>query len=338
MLHIDAAQLAARLERGALIHALEAAFCAPSVVPDREHYAVKSTQGAAGTLLLMPAWRVGGALGVKITTIFPGNAQRGLPAVGATYLLLDASTGMPRALIDGGELTLRRTGAASALASRHLSDPASSRLLMVGTGKLAPHLIESHATVRPIREVRIWGRRLDQARLVAESLSRRHERANAAAEAPSDRSSSGHSFSIAATEDLEAAVRWADIVSCATLSRTPLVLGAWLEPGQHLDLVGAFTEDMCETDDEAIRKAELFVDTRAGALAESGEIMGAMARGAIDASAIRAELCELSTGRFARSNPRAVTVFKSVGTALEDLAAAELAVAGMRNAVGAPRE
>jgi alanine dehydrogenase len=322
MLHIDAAQLAARLERRALIDALEAAFRTPAVVPDREHYEVKTMQGPAGTLLLMPAWRVGAALGVKITTIFPGNAGRGLPAVGATYLLLDATTGMPRALIDGGELTLRRTGAASALASRHLSDPGSSRLLMVGTGKLAPHLIESHATVRPIQEVRIWGRRPDQARSVAQSMSRRLKGPEAVGV-----SSNSCSFSITATDDLEEAVRWADIVSCATLSRAPLVLGAWLKPGQHLDLVGAFTKEMCETDDAAIGKSELFVDTRAGALAEAGEILGAMARGVIDASAIRAELFELSSGRFARSDPRAITVFKSVGTALEDLAAAELALA-----------
>jgi alanine dehydrogenase len=308
MLYIDAAHLAARLDRGALIDALETAFRAPAVVPDREHYQVAAPPGAGGTLLLMPAWRVGGAMGVKVVTVFPDNARRGLPAVGATYLLLDAATGAPRALIDGGELTLRRTGAASALASRHLSNPGASKLLMVGAGKLAPHLIESHARVRPIREVRLWGRRFERARSVAESLDRR-------------------CFDARATEDLEAAVRWADIVSCATLSNAPLVRGEWLRPGQHLDLVGAFTRDMCEADDAAIARSELFVDTRAGALAEAGEILGAMARGAIEASAIRAELLELSSGRFARSSPRVITVFKSVGTALEDLAAAELAVA-----------
>jgi ornithine cyclodeaminase len=310
MLQIDATQLATLLERGALIDALEAAFRAPAVVPDREHYDVAGSRGAGGTLLLMPAWRLGGALGIKIATIFPDNAQRGLPAVAATYLLLDAATGMPRALIDGGELTLRRTGAASALASRQLSDPRASKLLMVGTGKLAPHLIASHAAVRPIREVRIWGRQPERAHALAASLRHR-------------------SLEVEATGELEAAVRWADIVSCATLSREPLVRGAWLNPGQHLDLVGAFTKDMCETDDAAIGRAELFVDTRAGALAEAGEILGAIARGVIDASAIRAELLELSSGRFARSGPSAITVFKSVGTALEDLAAAELAVSSI---------
>jgi ornithine cyclodeaminase len=178
---------------------------------------------------------------------------------------------------------------------------------MVGTGRLAPHLIESHALVRPIREVRIWGRRAERASALAAFLNRPHLR-------------------IEAADDLEAAVRWADIVSCATLSRRPLVQGAWLGAGQHLDLVGAFTPEMCEADDEALARAELYVDTRLGALAESGEIAGAIARGILSPLAVRAELGELASGRFARSHPRALTLFKSVGTALEDLIAAELAL------------
>jgi alanine dehydrogenase len=260
-----------------------------------------------GTLLVMPAWRVGASLGIKVATVFPDNAAQGLPAVAATYLLLDAGTGQPRALIDGAELTLRRTGAASALASRYLSPEGATRLLMVGTGKLAPHLILSHAAVRPIREVRIWGRQFDRARALAASLQ-------------------GASCSVEAARDLEAAVRWADIVSCATLSRQPLVRGAWVKAGQHLDLVGAFTPEMCECDDEAVARAELFVDTRGGALAESGEITGALARGVIDRGAVRGEFMDLGSARFARSGPSAITLFKSVGCALEDLVAAELAL------------
>jgi ornithine cyclodeaminase len=179
---------------------------------------------------------------------------------------------------------------------------------MVGTGQLAPHLIESHVRVRPIREVRIWGRRSERARAVAASLHSPQLR-------------------VEAVDDLEAAVRWADIVSCASLSQQPLVRGAWLRAGQHLDLVGAFNPQMCEADDEAVARAELYVDTRVGALAESGEIVGAIARGVIGPQAVRAELGELQSGRFKRSHPAAITLFKSVGTALEDLAAAELAIA-----------
>lgn len=310
MLQLDAPALAARLDRRALIDALDEAFRRPAVVPRREHYTIEPARpgGRAGTLLVMPAWRAGESMGIKLATVFPDNAERGLPAVAATYLLLNASTGEPRALMDGEELTLRRTGAASALASRHLSAPDASRLLMVGTGRLAPHLIESHALVRPIREVRIWGRRAERARALAAALSRPHLR-------------------IEAADHLEAAVQWADVISCATLSRTPLVHGEWLRAGQHLDLVGAFTPEMCEADDDALARAELFVDTRLGALAESGELAGAIARNILSPLAVRAELGELATGRFSRSHPQALTLFKSVGTALEDLVAAELALA-----------
>ncbi|HUE10683.1 MAG TPA: ornithine cyclodeaminase family protein [Steroidobacteraceae bacterium] len=310
MLQLDAAALAARLDRRSLIEALDAAFRKPCSVPTRQQYQLEPAQpgGSGGTLLVMPAWRTGDALGIKLVTVFPDNALRGLPAVSASYLLLDAATGQPRAILDGAELTLRRTGAASALASRALSSPDAARLTMVGTGRLAPHLIESHAAVRPIREVRIWGRRADRARALAASLA-------------------STELSVEGTDDLEAAVRWADIISCATLSRQPLVRGAWLKAGQHVDLVGAFTPEMREADDETIARAELCVDTRAGALEESGEIIGAIARGVIDRNGIGAELSELASGRFKRSRPEAITVFKSVGCALEDLAAAQLALA-----------
>lgn len=302
MLELDAAALAARLDRRALIDALDRAFRGPHDAPPRQQYALP-----AGTLLLMPAWNAR-VCGVKLVTVFPENGRHGRPTVAASYMLFDATDGRPRALLDGGELTARRTGAASALAARHLAPPGATRMLMVGSGRLAPHLIESHACVRPIREVRIWGRRLERARSLAAALAR-------------------PGWSVEATEDLESAVRWADLVSCATLAHEPLVRGAWLRPGQHLDLVGAFTAEMREADDAALARAELFVDTREGALSESGELIGALRRGVIASSAIRSALTELNRGTFCRSGPEAITLFKSVGAALEDLAAAELALA-----------
>ena len=295
-------------------------FARPARFRVRQQYqlAPAAPDRSAGTLLVMPAWQPGGALGIKLVTVFPDNPLQGLAAVSASYVLFDATNGQPRALLDGGELTLRRTGAASALASRHLSVPQASRLLMVGTGRLAAHLIESHVLVRPVREVRIWGRRADRARALAASLR-------------------GPELSVEATDDLEGGTRWADIVSCATLSRQPLVRGAWLKEGQHLDLVGAFTPEMREVDDEAVARAQVFVDTRSGALSESGEIIGAIARGVIDQRAIRGELCELGSGLFKRSGPRAITLFKSVGSALEDLAAAQLALTPIRPSANPPR-
>jgi ornithine cyclodeaminase len=182
---------------------------------------------------------------------------------------------------------------------------------MIGTGGLAPHVIESHAVVRPIRSVRIWGRRPERARAIAESLAEK-------------------SYDIEAVEDLEAAVGWADIISCATLATVPLVHGAWLREGQHLDLIGSYTPQMREADDAALARATIYVDTRTGALVESGELVHALATGVLKAADIRGELFDLVRGlAIKRKTAKEITLFKSVGSAIEDLAAAELALAGV---------
>ena len=267
----------------------------------------------------MRRWRANGAIGVKLVTVFADNVIRSLPAVHACYVLFDGNTGAPLAMLDGNELTLRRTGAASALAAKYLARPDAERLLMVGTGELAPHVILSHAEVRPIKAVRIWGRRSERAREVADAVS-------------------GHDFSVDVCNDLEAGVAWADIISCATLSQTPLIEGRWLRPGQHLDLIGAFRPNMREADDVALTRAALYVDTRAGALVEAGEFVQTLAAGLIEPSDIKGELSELVRGLVpGRSDPDAITLFKSVGTAIEDLAAAELAVEGAMSQSGGAR-
>jgi alanine dehydrogenase len=304
MLQLDAQEIAARLDRGPLIDALQRAFQADFEAPQRLHYEV----GANNTLLIMAAWRPGGCFGVKLVTIFPENAQRGRSAVCATYTLFDAATGVPLAVLDGTELTRRRTAAASALAARYLARPDASRLLMVGTGSLATHVIESHAAVRPIRAVRIWGRRFAQAEAVARLLA-------------------GRPYQIEAAHDLEAAVRWADVISCATLAESPLVQGAWLRPGQHVDLIGSFMPSMREVDDDALRRSQIYVDTRQHALAESGELLHGLSAGVITLADIRGELAELVRGTvLGRRSAEDITLFKSVGCAIEDLAAAEMAL------------
>ncbi len=213
-------------------------------------------------------------------------------------------------MIDGTELTRRRTAAASALASRYLSRGDSKTLLMVGTGKLARHLIVAHACARDIDNVLIWGRRAEAARALASSLAT-------------------ESFSVGVVTDLEGAVSEVDIVSCATLAGEPLIRGDWLHEGQHLDLVGAFRPDMREADSEAVSRADVYVDTYSGALSEAGDILQAIKEGAIIESDIAADLSELAQGECqGRTTNEAITLFKSVGTALEDLAAAELV---MRN-------
>jgi ornithine cyclodeaminase len=262
-------------------------------------------------LLLMPAWEKGGSesgfLGVKVVSVYPGNAKRGLPSVAGTYLLMRADTGEPLAVIDGQALTLWRTAAASALAASYLARQDARRLVMVGAGALAPYLIAAHASVRPIDDVLVWNHNFARAETRAAELA-------------------GRPYAVRATRDLEAAVRDADIVSCATLSNDPLVKGAWLKPGAHLDLVGAFTPKMRESDDEAARLATLYVDTRAGALKEAGDIVQPLAAGIIQESDISGDLFDLCRGTAGgRDTPDQITLFKSVGTALEDLPAAALA-------------
>jgi len=307
MRFIDDDAVERRLELPRLIERLADAFRAESAVPVRHHHEIAVPGAVAGTLLVMPAWTLGGQLAVKLVTVFPDNARRSLPTVLAAVLLLSAETGVPLALVAGRALTVRRTAAASALAARHLARPDAAHLVMVGTGALAPALIAAHASVRPLRRVTVWGRDPAKARALAARL-----------ELPG--------VALAATEDLAGAVRAADIVSCATLSQEPLVAGDWLAPGAHLDLVGGFTPAMRETDDAAIRRAAVFVDTRAGATREAGDIVQPLASGLLTADAIRGDLYDLARGRVAGRRARdEITLFKSVGCALEDLAAAQLA-------------
>ncbi len=217
---------------------------------------------------------------------------------------MDATSGEPLALIEGTVLTRWRTAAASALAADYLARRDATRLLMVGAGTLAPHLILAHAAVRPIREVRVWSRDPRNAEALTRQLS-------------------VHGFDVSPTENLEESTDWANMISCATLSNTPLIRGAWLKPGVHLDLVGAFRPDMRESDDDAMTRARIHVDTRAGALSEAGDILLAIETGAITEDAIAADLFALTMGIAAgRGRSDEITLFKSVGAALEDLAAA----------------
>ena len=291
----------------ALVEALRQMFRSGCEMPPRHHHRVKVPGEPDATLLLMPAWVAGEHLGVKIVNVMPGNGQRGLPSVVSNYLLSDARSGQLLALIDGGELTSRRTAAASALAASYLARAEASHLLIVGTGQLALNMVAAHASVRPIRQVSVWGRRRERAEAVAGQV----------------RDELG--IEAVAVGDLEAAVRQAHIVSTVTLASEALVRGDWLQPGVHLDLVGAFRPDMRECDDEAVRRASVFADTREGACTEGGDIVQALASGALTPEGIRADLYELARGMHAgRADGDEITLFKSVGAALEDLAAARL--------------
>ena len=220
-------------------------------------------------------------------------------------MLLDGESGEICALLDGPALTVWRTACASALAADYLARSDASHLVMVGTGALSQHLIRAHCAVRPISKVAIWGRNRDKALAVADSLA-------------------DLELEVSVADDLQRAVSQGDIISCATMSSTPLVKGAWLKPGAHLDLVGAYRPDMRESDDEAVRRARVYVDTISGATKEGGDITQPLASGILDLDAIRGDLFGLCQNKCSsRWVPDEITLFKSVGTALEDLAAAQ---------------
>lgn len=307
MLHISKSQIENELSYERLIPALKAAFCADIIAPQRQHYEVKnSTTQKDSTLLLMPAWEAGKYLGVKIVTVSPENAKYQLPSIQGTYILMDAEKGLPLAMLDAPTLTSIRTAAASALASSYLSREDSATLLMIGTGALAPRLIEAHGSVRPIKEVYIWGRNFEKAKRIASQFAGVH-------------------FSIKAISTIEEIIKVIDIISVATLSETPLVLGKWLQAGQHLDLVGAYKPTMREADDEAILKSRIFVDSHESAGKEAGDIVIPLQNGIITKEAIQADLFELcQANKVGRKTQNEITLFKSVGHALEDLAAAKL--------------
>ena len=302
---IPADAVHAALDWRSLVDALRAAFVAGATAPVRSSHAV-TPEG--DRLLLMPAWD-GAGLGVKIVTVFPRNRERGIASVGALYVLMDGTTGHPVALIDGEALTLRRTAAASALASTYLARADARTLLVVGTGALAPFMAEAHCAVRQVDRVMVWGRHPERAEHVAAGLAARGMPATPAGE-------------------LVRALAQADIVSCATTARAPIVRGAQVRAGTHVDLVGAFTRDMRESDDDLVARARVFVDTYAGALKEAGDLVQPIETGAIARAHVLAELAELCAGTHGgRERGDEVTLFKSVGTALEDLCAARLVAA-----------
>lgn len=304
---VDAEALATVLPYEGLTDALQQAFSQPFETPTRMHHEVRRRGGETpSTLLIMPAWDPSGQVVVKLVNVVPGNSGRGLPAIMGAVLVSDARTGAWSLALDGGELTARRTACASALASRYLSRTDADTLMIVGAGRLARHLICAHAASRPIRNVLVWARR----RVEAEKLARW----------------AGERGFNASHVTLEEGARAASIISCATLSERALIRGEWLRPGVHLDLVGAFRPAMREVDGEAVALSEVFVDHLDSARAEAGDLIIAAQERRFDFEAVRADLFRLcSGGHRGRASRTQITLFKSVGHAVEDLCAARMA-------------
>ena len=307
MLFLNAEQTNEALPWLELVDALRDGFVKQCNSPLRHQHEFEIPGESPGTLVIMPGWISGEYLGVKQILVIPDNGKRELSSVSANYQLSSAIDGQAVALIDGAALTNRRTAAASALASSYLSRTDSKHLLMVGTGGLARSLIQAHVAARPIEHISVWGRSPSRSKLLVDDMK-------------------AIGINTIAIEDLETTAKQADIISCATLADSPLIFGKWLKDGAHLDLVGAFKPSMRECDDFAISRSSVFVDTREGALEEAGDIIQTINAGEFAANDIKADLYQLCSGRHTgRENEREITVFKSVGTALEDLAAAVLA-------------
>ncbi|MFL5260104.1 MAG: ornithine cyclodeaminase family protein, partial [Hyphomicrobiales bacterium] len=274
-----------------IVEALRQAFRESYTTPVRHHHELSET----AILLLMPAWSDRYS-GLKTVMFKTDNAARGLPTVQANYLLMDNDTGETLAVMDGTELTRRRTAAASALAADYLARRDSKTLAVIGAGALAPHFIRAHRAVRPIRKILLYSRTRSKAEAVAGALDE---------------------FEAKVLDDPEQAVRQADIVSCITTSTVPIVRGAWLKPGIHVDLAGAFKPSMRETDGETVARARVYVDTREGALAEAGDLLQAREEGKFRMEDIAGDLADLCRGAAtARTSPNEVTLFKSCGTAI----------------------
>jgi ornithine cyclodeaminase/alanine dehydrogenase-like protein (mu-crystallin family) len=304
---VSEGEIAGALDFPALVDALDAAFCSEITVPSRLNLSIPHPQTDA-TLLLMPAWLAGGTepfIGIKVIAIFPANLARGIPSLTGSYMLLSGDTGLPLALLDGGALTRWRTAAASALAARFLARPDASRHLIVGAGALAPYFARAFSAVLPIREISIWNRTGARAEAVATELR-------------------ADGLPCQAVTDLDAAVGAADVVTCITGAEEPLVRGAWLKPGSHLDLVGGFKPNMRESDDEAVTRSRLFVDTEKAAK-EAGDLLSPLQRGILRTGDIQGDLAGLCRNLVqGRRTNTEITLFKSAGTAIEDLAAAIL--------------
>lgn len=308
----SAARVAEALPYEVLVEALHSAFKARSaVVPQRSVHSIGLPSGSTALFVTMPAWEAGKAIAVKLASIFPPNAGRGLPVVHAQIVVFNGATGEPMAVVDGTEVTRRRTAAASALAAKFLAREDAKRLLVVGTGEQAPHNALAHSAVRPIRHIDVWGRSPEKASATIKRLRQK---------LPTTR--------IDLAEELEGAVRSADVISCATSSPEPLLHGEWLSPGVFVDLVGAFSPTTREVDDEAVRRARVYADTLAGVMAEAGDVIIPIEHGVIRESDVVGDLYGLCRGEVSgRSTANEITLFKSVGTAVEDLAAAQLVVA-----------
>ncbi len=302
MRFVDAGEISRALTFPALIAGMEAAH------RRRKIDVVDASLGdEAGHYFVRHAVDHGRFMASKMFTSFPGNLSKNIPAVQAVCVMFDGSNGAPLAVLDGTEITYWRTAADSALGAKFLAAPEPHTLLVVGAGGMSRRLARAHMTVRPsLRRVLIWNRTVERAKNVADDLKREGIAAEVAT-------------------DLNAATREADVITCCTRSHQPLIKGANLKPGTHLDLVGGYTPQTREADDEAAKRSLVFVDRRESAFHGVGDILQPIANGAIGESDVLGDLYDIAGGKVVgRRSPDDMTFFKNAGGGHLDLMTCEV--------------
>jgi alanine dehydrogenase len=301
---IDATTCTRLLDFPGLIEALKELFAIGVDQLDAYRMEQPIDSSTSNHWIFLPAWQYGRHKGIKIVSVYPQNEKKGIDSVQGLYVLFDATTGLPLLCIDGASLTLRKTAANSALASRYLSRADASTMLMVGAGALAPHLIEAHKCVRNLRRIMVWNRTATRAEALINELAKKGIQAEL-------------------TTNLQESAFEADIICSATMAKDPLIKGKWLKPGCHLDLVGGYMPDMREADDDAIRNATVFVDTRITTINHAGDICQPIANGLISENDITDSFQLIRGERPGRTSASQRTFFKSGGGGHEDLGTAQ---------------
>jgi len=299
-LHLSWAELAQAIEQG---HRLAKARISDS-------FLTRESQ----TLLMRSAWIDGLGMAVKVATIFPDNQLHQLPSVQGSVTLYNDQTGGLEAMVDFDLVTRFKTVGDSFLAASKLARPDCEKVLIVGAGRIASTALSAYQTMFPQASFELWNHRVQSAHQLA-----------------SRQSTLGQVVAVAS--DLARAVRDADLISCATLSKTPLIKGKWLRAGQHLDLIGAFRADMREADDEVLKRARLFVDSRETTIHHIGELKIPIAAGVIKECDVLADFYELDSHRFSRQSDDEITVFKNGGGAHLDLMTARYILACYQRAL-----
>jgi len=289
-----------------MVKALHQIFISKFTMPLRHHHFYSTESGEENALILMPAW-TDKYLGCKQVIVAPKNSEKNLPAIHALYTLFDAETGEPLLQLDASKLTSIRTACTSALAAKYLARKDANNLLVIGSGSVAHHLVQAHSVIRNYNEINVWARNKEKGKQLVEKL----------------KDSGYHQVNF--IDDLEQGIRNADVISSATLSKEPIIKGEWINEGCHLDLIGSHTPFTREADDEAIMKSSIFVDSREGALHETGELAIPISKRILDPGNVKADIVELCKELFpGRTDEKEITLFKSAGLAIEDLAAALL--------------